>query len=72
LLAGFELGGVECRWLIAGLLDVIQRDRLGPDYLDRRKGLIDAVSQDDVRRVAKRLLKPGALAVVVVGDPKGM
>ena len=57
---------------IAGLLESIQRYKLGIDYLDRRAGLIDAVTQDDIRRVAKRLLHADALAVVVVGDPKGM
>lgn len=57
---------------IAGLLDSIQRYRLGTDYLDRRAALIDAVTQEDVRQVAKRLLRADALAVVVVGDPKGM
>ena len=57
---------------LAGLLNIVQRNRLGIDYLDRRHVLIDKVSADDVRRVAKRLLKPDALATVVVGDPKGM
>ncbi len=57
---------------IAGLLDAIQREHLGIDYLERRKGLIDAVSAADVRRVARRLLQADKLTVVVVGDPKGM
>jgi zinc protease len=57
---------------IAGLLQSIQRYHLGIDYLDRRAGLIDAVTQADIRRVAKRLLHADALAAVVVGDPKGM
>lgn len=57
---------------VAGLLTLIQREHLGADYLDRRKTLIDKVTQADVRRVAKRLLRPEALTVVVVGDPKGM
>ena len=57
---------------LAGLLTVVQRDKLGLDYLDRRHHLIDAVTIADVRRVAKRLLRPDALVTVVVGDPKGM
>ncbi len=56
---------------IAALLVTIQLDRLGIDYLDRRPKLISAVTRDDVRRVAKRLLDSERLAAVVVGDPKG-
>jgi zinc protease len=57
---------------LAGLLNQIQREHLGLDYLDRRSALINAVTVADVRRVAKRLLRPDALVTVVVGDPKGM
>jgi zinc protease len=57
---------------IASLLVSIQLDRLGIDYLDRRDALINAVSQADVQRVAKRLLDANALTVVVVGDPEGL
>lgn len=57
---------------MAELLNVVQRDHLGLDYLDRRAHLIDAVTVADVRRVAKRLLRPDALVTVIVGDPKGM
>jgi len=57
---------------LAGLLNVIQRNGLGLDYLDRRRGLIDAVTMADTRRVARRLLRADRLATVVVGDPKGM
>lgn len=57
---------------IAETLVSIQLDRLGIDYLDRRNALIEAVSLDDVRRVAKRLLAPGALVFVVVGEPAGL
>ena len=64
-----ELGSTSA---IAGLLDAIQRQHLGIDYLQRRPGLIDAVTAADVRRVAHRLLQADKLAVVVVGDPKGM
>jgi zinc protease len=57
---------------IAGLLVLVQRDHLGIDYFDRRAGLIDRVSAEDIRRVARRLLDPEALTVMVVGDPQGM
>lgn len=57
---------------IAGILLSVQRDRLGIDYLNRRNALIDAVTLDDVKRVARRLLDAGQLAAVVVGQPQGV
>jgi len=57
---------------IAALLVAIQRNGLGIDYIDQRSELINAVTLDDVRRVAKRLLQPENLLVVVVGDPQGL
>ncbi|MGE5546104.1 MAG: M16 family metallopeptidase [Solirubrobacterales bacterium] len=57
---------------IAGLLVAMQLDHLGIDYLDKRNGFIQAVSLDDVKRVAGRLLDPAALSVVVVGKPAGV
>ena len=56
---------------IASLLVQLQLDNLGMDYIDRRPGLIDAVTLDDARRVAKRLLD-GGLLVTVVGRPTGV
>lgn len=57
---------------IAGMLVGIQLNGLGIDYIDRRPALIDAVTVSDVRRVARRLLSPDKLAIVVVGDPQGL
>jgi zinc protease len=56
---------------IAGQLVQIQLDDLGIDYIDRREGLIDAVTMDDARRVARRLLD-GEMLVTVVGRPQGL
>jgi zinc protease len=61
--------GFDTSAKIAGQLVQIQLDNLGIDYIDRRSGLIDAVTIEDVRRVAKRLLDSGLL-VTVVGRPK--
>lgn len=57
---------------IAGILVQVQLDRLGIDYLDRRNAFIEAVTLDQVKAVSRRLLDPGALAVVVVGKPAGL
>jgi zinc protease len=56
---------------IAAQLTQIQLDHLGIDYMQRRSAMIDAVSIDDARRVAKRLFGGGML-VTVVGRPKGL
>jgi zinc protease len=57
---------------IASMLVSIQVDDLGIDYLEERNAYIEAVTVEDVRRVAARLYHPGQLLVVVVGDPTGL
>lgn len=57
---------------IAGILVAMQRADLGIDYLDRRNGLIEAVTREDVARVAQRLLDPDALTTVIIGRPQGL
>ena len=57
---------------IASMLVSIQVDDLGIDYLEERNGYIEAVTLEDVRRVAARLYHPDRLLVVVVGDPTGL
>lgn len=57
---------------IAGMLVSVQLHELGIDYLSRRSALISGVTVEDIRRVARRLLKPDALTVVVVGQPEGI
>jgi zinc protease len=56
---------------IASLLVQLQLDDIGIDYFTRRPQLIGAVTLDDARRVAKRLLDSGLL-VTVVGRPGGL
>lgn len=51
---------------IAATLVGIQQDELGIDYIDRRQTLIDAVTLDDVRAAARRLLAVEP-AILVVG-----
>jgi zinc protease len=62
--------GFDTSAKIASQLVQIQLDELGIDYIDRRSGLIDAVTIADVRRAANRLLETGLL-VTVVGRPQG-
>jgi zinc protease len=56
---------------IAAQLSQIQLDNLGIDYIERRGAMIDAVSIEDAKRVAKRLYSGGML-VTVAGRPKGL
>ncbi len=54
---------------IARMLIAMQYHDLGINYIDRRDDLISAVTLADVQRVARRLLDPKQLTVVVVGKP---
>jgi zinc protease len=63
--------GLDTSAKIAGQILQMQLDNLGIDYIDRRAGLIEAVTLADTRRVAKRLLDAGLL-VTVVGQPQGV
>ena len=57
---------------VAGFLVNIQLQKLGIDYVEKRNGLIEAVTLDDVKRVASRLMTPDRLSFVIVGRPKGV
>ena len=57
---------------IAGMLVAIQREDLGIEYINERNRFFEAVTLEDVNRVAKKLLDPKALAIVVVGTPEGV
>ena len=50
---------------VASLLVQLQLDDLGIDYVARRPAMIDAVTLDDAKRVAKRLFDGGLLVTVV-------
>jgi zinc protease len=63
---------LESTEAISELLQTVQIDKLGIDYLDRRKALIDKVTMADVKRVAHRLLDADRLSFVVLGDPQGL
>jgi zinc protease len=56
---------------VAGLLVQLQVDGLGSDYIMQRPAMIEAVTLDDARRVAKRLFDGGILETVV-GKPVGL
>ncbi len=71
-LIGSSVTGFTSSGAIASILLSLQQDRLPMDYLDEREGLFRAVTLADAARVAKRLLDPARLTLVVTGKPEGI
>jgi zinc protease len=57
---------------IAGILAGMQLIDLPIDYVNTRNGMVEAVTKEDVQRVAERLLDEGDLRFVLVGRPEGI
>lgn len=57
---------------IAGLLQSIQVTGLPIDYLEKREEALEAVTADDVHKLAQKLLNPEAFVTVLVGQPEGI
>ncbi len=57
---------------IASILVGMQVIGLPPEYVIDRNDMLNAVTLDDVNRVARALLQPDALHFVVVGQPEGL
>lgn len=57
---------------IASQLVNLQLDGFAPSFLDERNGRIAAVTMEDCKRGAQRLLGDGGLLVTVVGNPAGV
>jgi zinc protease len=57
---------------IANILVGMQMEDLPIDYAVTRNARIEAVTMDDIRRVAQELYQPQALHFVVVGQPTGL
>ncbi|MCF7699285.1 M16 family metallopeptidase [Loktanella sp. M215] len=57
---------------IASILVGMQVIDLPPEYVVNRNDMLNAVTLDDVNRVARELLRPEDLHFVVVGQPDGL
>jgi zinc protease len=57
---------------IANIIVGMQMNGFPIDYAETRNDRVNAVTMEDIRRVAKRLFRPEDLAVVVVGKPVGV
>jgi zinc protease len=69
-LTGSYLLDFDTNAKVANSLLGIQLDGEGPDYLLTRNRKINAVTIQDVRRVAEQVLRPDRLVVTIVGKPK--
>ena len=66
-------------WLIAedlegapvGMMGV-RLDELPVDFFDKRNAMVEAVTLEDVNRVAAEYLNPENFTFVVVGEPQGL
>ena len=57
---------------IAGQLLGILEEDLGIDYINKRNAMVEAITLDQVKAQAKRLLHSEQLIVTVVGKPEGL
>ena len=64
----YAISNLDTSQKIASVLVAIQDADLGLDYIDRRKDLIEAVTVDDVKRMARELLS-GDPTIITVGRP---
>jgi len=68
-LKGSQMVALDSSTKFAGALLQYQIDKLGIDYLDRRPAIIDAVTLDDAKRVAKKIWGHPLLTVSVGRPP---
>jgi zinc protease len=57
---------------IANILVGMQLDDMPIDYVNTRNDMVEAVTLDDVQRVAAEVIRPEDLHFVVVGKPQGL
>lgn len=68
-LKGSQMLALDTSSKIASALIQYQIDNLGIDYIERRNGIVDAVTLDATKRVAKRIWGQGLLSVSVGRAP---
>jgi zinc protease len=69
-LKGSRLLSLDTSSKLASAMLQYQLDRLPIDYLERRNGIVDAVTIDDAKRAARRLWDNGLLTVIVGRAPE--
>ncbi|WP_428841275.1 M16 family metallopeptidase [Bradyrhizobium barranii] len=69
-LKGSQMLALDTSSNLAHTLLQYQLDKLPIDYIEKRNTIVDAVTLDDTRRVAKKLWGDGLLTVIVGRDPQ--
>lgn len=64
--------GFDSNAKIAGNMMGVRLDGLPVDFFDKRNAMVEAVTLDDVNRVAREYLSPDKFTFVVVGEPEGL
>ena len=57
---------------IADILFGMQMQGMGTDYITTRNDRVNAVTLEQINRVAREFLKPEQLSFTVVGQPEGL
>jgi len=69
-LKGSQMLALDTSVKLASALLQFQIDKLGIDYIEKRNAMVDAVTLDDAKRIAKRLWGHGLVTVVVGRAPQ--
>lgn len=69
-LTGSFVVGLSSNSSIVNFLTMMQLQNLGIDYMERRNNLIRAVTKEQVKNIAKKLIKLDKLQIVMVGKPQ--
>jgi zinc protease len=69
-LKGSQMLALDSSSKIAGALVQYQLDNLGIDYIEKRSGIIDAITLEDTKRAAKRIWAQDILSVSVGRTPQ--
>ena len=64
--------GFDSNAKIAARMMGVRLDELPVDFFDKRNAMVDAVTLEDVNRVAAEYLDPANFTFVVVGQPQGL
>lgn len=64
--------GFDSNAKIADQMMGVRQEELGIDYFDTRNANVNAVTLDDVNRVARDYLAPDKFTYVIVGQPEGL
>ena len=69
-LTGSFVVGLSSNSSIVNFITMMQLQNLGIDYMERRNNLIRAVTSEQVKNIAKKLIQLDKLQIVMVGKPQ--